>query len=238
MRDADIALQHVAAAAPDANPAMRIVDLTSLGLVDYPVAVDAMNALVARPRSAPDIVLLLDHPLVATFGRAGGAEHLRGGGAVPVHQVARGGNVTMHAPGQLIGYPIVQLAQLEGKVGTGPLGDLPAYVRLLEEALVAVCAKFGVTAYQRAGFSGVWCGETQKIASIGVGVRNGWALHGFALNVDPDLAVFDAMVPCGLAGVRMTSLAEQLGGRGPTVPEVAGVVTVELQQRLRRRTTY
>lgn len=223
---------------------LRVHDLTALGLADYATAVAVMDALVQRPAHDPDVLLLLEHPPVATLGRKGGADQLRATQwtdangrtvQVPVHAVARGGNVTMHAPGQLVGYPIVQLAQLAGPVGTGPFGDLPRYVRELEEALVTVCAQFGVACQQRPGYSGVWCSDTDKIASIGVGVRNGWAMHGFALNVDPPLALFELMVPCGLPGVRLTSLAAQCRGATPALSEVATAVSLELQRHLRRR---
>lgn len=211
------------------------------GLADYAATVAAMDRAVERPKSQPDALWLLQHPVVATLGRRGGRHHLQASVflnesgetlPLPVHEVARGGDVTMHAPGQLVGYPLVQLAALEGPLGRGPLGDLPLFVRTLERELAAVCQQFGVATELRAGQSGVWRHGTGKLASIGVAVRNGWSFHGFALNVDPDLRVFAAMVPCGIAGAHLTSLGAELRGQGKRVPSVAEVGEV-VGERLR-----
>lgn len=218
----------------------------SAELVDYGLAVATMEALVERPPTARDVLFLLEHPPVVTLGRRGGLANLLatqfvGADGQPVqiavHQVARGGDVTMHAPGQLVAYPVVQLAQLAPPIGRGSMGDLPAYVRALEEEIIACCLHFGVHARQRSGFTGVWVADHLKIASIGVGVRRGWSFHGLALNVDPNLALFGLMRPCGLAGVRLTSIAEQLHERGiqvPIVAEVALDLAARLTARLRR----
>jgi len=227
---------------PIGSTTLRLLDLSgpAAGLADYALAGRAMDALVTRPVEAPDVLLLLQHPPVATIGRRGGRDNLRDTAwrddagqttHIEVHEVARGGNVTMHAPGQLVGYPIAQLPRLQAPIGRGSIGDLPAYVRSLQDAIIATCDQFGVQAQARPGFPGVWCGPRDKLASIGVGVRKGWSFHGFALNVDPALGLFGLMTPCGLDGVRLTSLGEQLRARGAAVPELA-LVAADLAVRL------
>ena len=159
------------------------------------------------------------------------------GNVVPVREVARGGSVTWHAPGQLVVYPIVQLCQQQGPWGNGPLGDLPEFVRLLEQCIVATCAQFGVATVLKPGQSGVWIDAQRKIASLGLGLRNGWTFHGLALNVNPRLDGF-AVTPCGLDGVRMTSMWQVCDERGATRPELTEVQQVlerQLREVLRRR---
>ena len=144
----------------------------------------------------------------------------------------------MHGPGQLVLYPVVQLAQQQGPVGRGPLGDLPAFVRLLEQHIQETCQHFGLDTVTRPGFSGVWLDDQRKLASIGIGVRRGWSLHGLALNVDPPLDLFELMVPCGLAGARLTSLGQELRRLNLPVPgldQVAADLTQRLRQGLLRR---
>ena len=120
-----------------------------------------------------------------------------------VFRVNRGGDVTWHGPGQLVGYPLLDLARHGA--------DVHRYLRALEGALIAALAGFGIDARRREGYAGVWLDERRKIASIGVGLRRWLTLHGFALNVNCDLARFDVIVPCGLGGVRMVSMASVLG---------------------------
>lgn len=216
-------------------------------LTPYADALAAMEALTERPAAAPDLLICVQHPPTITVGRRGGHDQIRRRtmhGAdgttveVQVHEVARGGNVTWHGPGQLVIYPVVRLTALDGPVGRGPIGDLPAFVRQLEDAMVATCAVFGVATTTRIGFSGVWLDERTKLASIGVGVRNGWTFHGLALNVEPRLEGFDLITPCGLDGVRMTSVRRELERARLPVPayaEVEAELCRQLQARLRRR---
>jgi lipoyl(octanoyl) transferase len=159
-----------------------------------------------------DVLLLLEHPPVYTMGRGGRAEHVPGGpgrlralGAEYV-DVDRGGSVTFHGPGQLVGYPIVALARRLPAPDGG--GDVGAYLRVLEGALCATCADAGVQARQRPPFTGAWVGE-EKIAAIGVKLAHGVTQHGVALNVTVDLAWFARIVPCGIPGDEggVTSLA-------------------------------
>lgn len=216
------------------------------GLCDYQQALDIMDTLSRRPASAPDVILAVEHPPVATLGRAGGrdslvAQHYQDAlgqwQPLPVIEVGRGGKVTMHAPGQLVVYPVVHLPSLAPPIGRGPLGDLPAYARLLEEATIATCAHFGLPTFAIAGKAGVWVTEQRKIMSLGVGVQRGWSQHGLALNVNPHLPTFAAMVPCGLGGVELTSLQRELELRSlpaPTLPQVRDVLVAWLRPRLRR----
>lgn len=179
------------------------------GCLPYRLALALQEDLVGRrPTLDSDVLILLEHPPVITLGRGAAADHLllprtelarRG---VDCLQVGRGGDVTYHGPGQLVGYPIVLLDAL-GR-------DLHRYLRLLEEVLIRVLDAYGLSGVRIPGRTGVWVG-TEKIASIGVGVRRWVAWHGFALNVAGDLSGFEAIVPCGLPGVRMTSLERLLG---------------------------
>ncbi|HKA52357.1 MAG TPA: lipoyl(octanoyl) transferase LipB [Candidatus Binatia bacterium] len=179
---------------------LRCIDL---GLVDYARALTWQEE-VLRQRcqgEGKDTLLLLEHPPVFTLGRGGDQRHLLNPRQVPVYRVGRGGDVTFHGPGQVVGYPILDLTR-HGR-------DVHAYLRSLEAVLIAVLAEYGLRARRKDGLTGVWVGE-RKIASIGVGVRRWVTYHGFALNVDPELSYFADIVPCGLAGVRMTSMAQLL----------------------------
>ena len=192
-----------------------------LGQVPYREALALQDELVAARRrgEGTDTLLLLEHPPVVTLGRSAHGEHLlvpqdalaaRG---VELFEVARGGDVTYHAPGQLVGYPIVDLAARDER-------DVHAWLRTLEELLGEALVELGVPWRRVPGWTGVFVDAPdavcpRKIASIGVGVRGWVTLHGFALNVDLDLAGFEAIVPCGLAAVEMTSIARELGDRAP-----------------------
>jgi lipoic acid synthetase len=190
-----------------------------LGRVPYREALALQRALHAR--SGDDHLLLLEHPHVYTLGRQAKAEHL----LVPPAEVGadlehadRGGDVTYHGPGQLVGYPIVTLP--EWRDG---LRDVVAYVRQLEDVLIAALADLGVEAGREPGLTGVWTGN-EKIAAIGVKVTRGRTMHGFALNVDPDLAMFSHIVPCGIRDRGVTSLRARLGTGVAMRPVVDAVV--------------
>jgi lipoyl(octanoyl) transferase len=167
---------------------------------------------------SPDTVLLLEHPSVYTAGKRTEPWE-RPQGDTPVIDVDRGGKITWHGPGQLVGYPIVKLPD--------PI-DVVAYVRRMEGVLIEVCAELGVTAGRVDGRSGAWVhaddrGPDRKIGAIGIRVARGVTLHGFALNCDPDLAFFDTFVPCGITDAGVTSLSKELG-RDVTVAEVLPIV--------------
>jgi lipoyl(octanoyl) transferase len=173
-----------------------------LGQINYQAALELQNMLV-RARlndDIGDILLLLEHPHVYTLGRGADERFLLNPASIPVFRVSRGGQVTYHGPGQLIGYPILKL--------DGAKRDVIRYLRRLELVLIKSLATLGIVAERQAGLTGVWIGA-EKIASIGVGFRRWVSLHGFALNVTTDLSFFDAIVPCGIVGCRMTSIAAQ-----------------------------
>jgi lipoyl(octanoyl) transferase len=178
-----------------------------MGTVDYESALALQDALVAARRAdlIGDTLLLLEHLHVFTLGRGADARYLlEARPGVPVFRVSRGGQVTYHGPGQLVGYPILKLE--------GPDRDIHVYLRRLEQSMIEALADLGIAAERRAGLTGVWVDE-RKIGSIGVGLRRWITLHGFALNVTADLDYFRAMVPCGIAGVEMTSVELELGHR-------------------------
>lgn len=184
------------------------VEVRQLGRLDYRQAWDLQRELAdARVAGGPDTLLLLEHPSVYTAGRRTEA-HERPVDS-PVVDVDRGGKITWHGPGQLVGYPVVRLAE--------PL-DVVKYVRRLEDSLIAVCAALGLEAGRVDGRSGVWLPPdgprpARKIAAIGIRVARGVAMHGFALNCDCDLAAFSAIVPCGIRDAGVTSLSAELGRR-------------------------
>ncbi|RFU22503.1 lipoyl(octanoyl) transferase LipB [Geodermatophilus marinus] len=173
--------------------------------------------------TGPDTLLLLEHPPVYTAGKRT-EPHERPVDGTPVVDVDRGGKITWHGPGQLVGYPVVALPD--------PV-DVVAHVRRLETALMAVCAGLGLATEQVEGRSGVWVpadarGPDRKVAAIGVRVARGVTMHGFALNCDPDLAAFGAIVPCGIADAGVTSLSAELG-RDVPVGEVLDAVETALR---------
>ena len=193
-----------------------MLNSTWLGRVSYSDALALQEDIVARKGadlSEPDELLLLEHEPVYTIGRTPDQSSLRDATRLPypVVQTNRGGQATYHGPGQLVGYPILDL-RVRGQ-------DLHRYLRSLEEVLLALLAEFGVEGMRSPGQTGVWVGR-RKIASIGVGVRRWISMHGFALNVCGDLAPFSAITPCGIAGVEMTSLSRECG-REITVREAA-----------------
>lgn len=183
---------------------MRL-EVSFSGAVEYERALGWQEALVARRLAGGcDALLLLEHPPVYTLGRGADPQHLGAAaiGPVPVYAAQRGGQVTYHGPGQLVGYPILGLRDLRP--------DVRWYLRTLEEVLIAALGDVGVRAGRTPGLTGVWVGG-RKIASIGVALRRWVTWHGFALNVGPHLEGFARITPCGLAGVEMTSVAREGG---------------------------
>ncbi|WP_027911207.1 lipoyl(octanoyl) transferase LipB [Pseudomonas sp. URMO17WK12:I4] len=194
-----------------------------LGLVDYLPTLEAMRTLTAeRDESTPDEIWLLQHPQVFTQGQAGKPEHLLAPGDIPVVQVERGGQVTYHGPGQLVGYLMLDLRRLD--LGVREL------VTVMEQALVEVLASYGVEAAPKADAPGVYV-KGDKIASLGLRVRRGCSFHGLALNVDMDMTPFGRINPCGYAGLKMTQLKD-LVATPPAFDEVAKRLEQVLRQRL------
>jgi lipoyl(octanoyl) transferase len=208
------------------------LETVQAGLVPYEQAWEMQRGLHARrvDGEVADTLLLLQHPSVYTAGRRTEA-HERPADGTPVIDVDRGGKITWHGPGQLVGYPIVALPD--------PV-DVVAYVRRLEEALIEVCAGFGLATGRVEGRSGVWVAADQpgsgfrperKVAAIGVRVARGVTMHGFALNCDPDLAAFGSIVPCGIPDAGVTSLSAELG-RDITVADAVGPVEAAMKRVL------
>lgn len=189
-----------------------MIDVIELGIVPYAEGLDLQRHL-ARERIAGklphDLLLLLEHPPVVTLGRGSHAEHVLRPEGIDVVEVERGGDVTYHGPGQLVGYPIVDLR------GSGFKQDLHWYLRTLEQALIEGLALLGIPAERNPGYTGVWT-RGRKIASIGVHVKQWVTWHGFALNVTTDLGAFDRIVPCGIPGVEMTSVEKEGAATGGT----------------------
>jgi lipoyl(octanoyl) transferase len=189
------------------------VEVRRLGTLDYQAAWQQQRELAdARVAGGPDALLLLEHPSVYTAGRRTLPQE-RPIDETPVVDTDRGGKITWHGPGQLVGYPIIGLAE--------PL-DVVNFVRRLEESMIEVCAGLGLEAGRVEGRSGVWVPSSnvggidtpaRKIGAIGIRVARAVTLHGFALNCDCDLSAFDSIVPCGISDAGVTSLTAELGSR-------------------------
>jgi len=211
---------------------VNTLNVSALGAVRYRDGLALMDALVAAraAEQTGDWLLFPDHEPVLTVGRNPSEGNVLADAAalasagVEVVEVPRGGDVTWHGPGQLVGYPIVQL----DRVGR----DLHRWLRTLEDALIAALARHGLEGRSIPGRTGVWLSEREKIASIGVAVRRWVGYHGFALNVANRLDHFGLIHPCGFHDIRMTSVAEALGERAPSVAEMRSDVTAELVARL------
>lgn len=217
----------------DSTNATTVYDLGPLGPIEYQRAWDIQRDLVQRriEGTIDNTLLLIEHPHVYTLGRRGtmddvllSTDELAKAG-VAVHEVDRGGEVTYHGPGQLVGYPILDLRAIGGPV---------RYVRGLEAALVDALETFGIAAHTVDGLPGVWLGEGEtqrKIAAIGVRVSRGVSSHGFALNISTDLAYFQHIVACGIADLKVTSMEQELG-REVDADDVRRAVVDALECRL------
>jgi lipoyl(octanoyl) transferase len=206
----------------------RVLEAHWLGRVSYGAALGMQDELVRRRRLGEigDRLLLLEHPHVITLGTASDVEHVllgreeRGLLGIELFETGRGGDVTYHGPGQLVGYPILDLKP--------DRRDLHTYIRDLEDALIRTVAEYGIRGERRRGLSGVWVGR-EKIAAIGVRVSSGWITsHGFALNVNTDLRYFESIVPCGIRDGGVTSI-ERLTGRVVPLEDVAACATLHVR---------
>lgn len=207
-------------------PTSPVIEISRAGLVEYEQALAMQRQfhkeIVAGIR--PNSLILLEHPSVFTAGKRT-QDFERPTDGTPVIDVDRGGRITWHGPGQLVGYPIVKLLKPTELVG---------FVRTLESALIEICSHFGIKSQRVEGRSGVWvCDERgeRKIAAIGIRVASGVTMHGFALNVNPDLTAFGQIVPCGIDDAAVTSMERELG-REINIPEVVSMVEKEITAAL------
>jgi lipoyl(octanoyl) transferase len=193
---------------------VKICQIVDLGLIGYAEAWALQKRVVAARKSAAieDVLLLCQHPHVITQGRNGkrenllASEHILKQKGVEFHATDRGGDITYHGPGQIVGYPILNLGAIRR--------DVVWYVRMLEEAMIQATAEFGIAAGRVAGKTGIWVGNgssEEKLAAIGVHISRWVTSHGFAYNVSTDLRFFDLIVPCGIADRKATSLEKLLG---------------------------
>ena len=210
------------------SPSDSAIALSRHGLVDYQQAWESQKAIHQEVADGirPNTLLLLEHPSVFTAGRRT-EESEKPTDGTPVIEVDRGGRITWHGPGQLVGYPIVKLINPTELVG---------FVREIEAGLMSVCADLGLATERIDGRSGVWVRDSngdRKIAAIGVRVAQGVTMHGFAINVNPDLSSFKSIIPCGIADAGVTSLEIELN-RAITIEEVSPLVERHIFESLRR----
>jgi lipoyl(octanoyl) transferase len=205
------------------------MDVRRLGLVPYEEAWALQNRLAGGRRAGivPDTLILLEHPHTYTIGRSGTRDHVfltdkeMAAWGITCLDVDRGGDVTYHGPGQLVGYPILDL---------GPTPDVGLYLRNLEGCLIDVLADFGIAAGRLSGYTGVWIGD-RKIAAIGIKVSQGVTTHGFALNVSTDLSLFTHILACGIPDKGVTSMALEIGA-APAMADVEEAVIAHFSERL------
>ena len=210
------------------SPSDSAIALSRHGLVDYQKAWESQKAIHQEVAHGirPNTLLLLEHPSVFTAGRRT-EESEKPSDGTPVIDVDRGGRITWHGPGQLVGYPIVKLINPTELVG---------FVREIEAGLMAVCSDLGLATVRIDGRSGVWIRDStgdRKIAAIGVRVAQGVTMHGFAINVNPDLSSFKSIIPCGISDAGVTSLEIELN-RAITIEEVSPLVERHLFESLKR----
>jgi lipoyl(octanoyl) transferase len=216
----------VASAPQGADISTNSFDIQRLGVIDYLPALDLQRKIHSEVASGSrrNSLLLLEHPSTYTAGKRTSQDEKPVDGT-PVIDVDRGGKITWHGPGQLVGYPIIKLANPHELVG---------FVREIEAALIEVCAHFGISAVRISERSGVWVQDDRgdrKIAAIGIRVATGVTMHGFALNVNPDLSAFSKIIPCGIADAEVTSLRGELG-REIDIIEVLPIVEKMVSETL------
>ena len=209
-------------------PNESAIALSRHGLIDYTKAWDVQRKIHSEvvQGNRPNTLLLLEHPSVYTAGRRTEQSEKPIDGT-PVIDVDRGGKITWHGPGQLVGYPIVKLAKPHELVG---------FVREIESGLINACEEFGISAMCVSGRTGVWIRDDKgdrKIAAIGIRVAQGVTMHGFALNVCPNLDAFKQIIPCGIADAQVTSMQEELG-REISIDEVTPIIERYIFESLRK----
>ena len=216
--------------------AARLCEYKWLGMLPYADALELQQSLVEQRKSdaIPDTLLLLEHPPVITLGRAAhrsnviAADDYRAANGVALYETGRGGDVTFHGPGQVVGYPIINLAP--------DRCDVRRYVRDLEETMIRAAADFGVSAGRLTGLTGVWVDEN-KLGAIGVRISRWITMHGFAFNVRTRLEYFDMIIPCGIQDHGVTSLERILGSATPAPEHVATILALHFGRVFGRRMT-
>jgi lipoyl(octanoyl) transferase len=209
---------------------LRVINFLYLGLLDYSTALRLQQTLVSLVKDGRigHTLLLLEHPPVITLGRNAEAQNIvasresLAGKGIELHETDRGGDVTFHGPGQLVGYPIFDLRGFTPRIGA------VEFVRKMEEALIRTCGDLGVVTQRVTSMTGVWTEEPAKIAAIGVHISRGVTSHGFALNVNTNLDYFNLIVPCGIADKPVTSLERELRNSSrklPSLEETAELVS-------------
>lgn len=191
---------------------MSVLTVYNLGIVNYKRALELQLSLLNKIRhgGVGDTLLLLEHPPTFTLGRRGKTEHLLKdqeelkNSGIYFETVGRGGDITYHGPGQLVGYPILDLNNHKC--------DIHLFLRNIEEVIINALCDFHITGERKTDYTGVWVGD-EKIASIGIGVKKWTTYHGFALNINTDLSYFAMIVPCGIPGIKMTSIKELSGNK-------------------------
>jgi lipoyl(octanoyl) transferase len=204
------------------------IEIQQLGLLDYKIALELQRSLHEQVviGNRENTILLLEHNPVFTAGRRTTSAELPVDGS-EVIEVDRGGKITFHGPGQLVGYPIVKLKEPENVVG---------FVREIELALIDICKELGIPGERYCERSGVWIRDDRgdrKIAAIGIRVAKGVTMHGFALNIDPDLTFFDRIIPCGIRDASVTSISKELG-RSYSIAEITPLVINRVSEALRK----
>ncbi len=227
---------------------MQPIHVLELGRVEYATGLELQHSLVELRKQGRigDVLLLLEHSPVITLGRNARASNIlfsekqlaeRG---VQLFECDRGGDVTFHGPGQLVGYPIFDLRGFESADGRRKTLGAVEFVRRMEEALIRACGDLGLPTERRAGLTGVWtCGEPRKVAALGVHISRGVTSHGFALNVNNDLELFKLIVPCGISDKPVTSLQQELGDKKKlTMEEVRHAVARNFGRVFERQTLW
>lgn len=190
----------------------RTLLYSDLGSIDYQEAWDLQKETLDLrvKRKIPDVLYLLEHPNTYTLGKTADRKHLVGSqdyllkNKISVYDIDRGGDITYHGPGQIVGYPIINL--------TDWIKDTHKYLRSLEEAIIKTCAEYGITAGREPKYTGVWV-DDRKIAAIGIKVSRWITMHGFAFNVNTDLSFFSGIIPCGISDKYVTSISEEIHGK-------------------------
>ncbi len=207
---------------------MRELFYCDLGFIDYKVAWDLQKSTfeLRHNKKLPDIIFLLEHPHTYTLGKTADKKHLIGsddflsGNKISVYDIDRGGDITYHGPGQIVGYPIIDLNEWQN--------DTHKYLRALEEVIIRTCSYYNIIGTRVPKYTGVWI-EDRKIAAIGIKVSRWITMHGFAFNINTDLSLFSGIIPCGISDKEVTSLQKETG-RKMDIQEVKSLLVKNFKE--------